>query len=200
MKKSNEEEDEEIIERIRAGGKEREIAITRLYKKHFPLTFEGKKKFRQLSEDELIHAYNSAIISAKKHIIEGQFQRKSSLRTFLYRIFFNKCIDIIRKNSSNKVDTYEKIPEPDAREPNFLHELYLKEDFKHMMFLLDKLGDPCRKIILFADYYGYTSEEIAREIGFSNAKSVNSKKYTCLQTLRKMLDNGFFSTNNQDPS
>ncbi|MEZ4772377.1 MAG: sigma-70 family RNA polymerase sigma factor [Bacteroidia bacterium] len=198
MKKHNEEEDEEIIDRINAGGKAQEIAIERLYDKYFSLIFEGKKKFHQLTQDELTQAYNSAILSVRGQIIAGLFHRKSSLWTFLYRIFFNKCIDIIRKNSSNKTDPYEKLPEPNTSETNFLHELYIKEDFQQMMGLLDKLGDPCRKIIIDSEYYGYSSEEIAQEIGYSNAKSVNSKKYTCLQTLRKMLEKGFPRNNNSD--
>lgn len=183
--------DQEIIQGISSGGMQQEIAIRRLYEQYFHLTYDGRRKYHQLSEDDLITAYNSAIISLRKHVLNGSFRGESTLWTYLNRIFFNKCIDIIRKHASNRVDTYEEIPDRVDSNRNILTNMTIQEDFQLLLDQLDNLGEPCKQIILDSEYKGYNSEEIAERVGFSNAKSVNSKKYTCLQKLRQLLDRAF---------
>ena len=94
---------------------------------------------------------------------------------------------MIRKRSSNREELRETLPENWQESEEAFHKFSLREDFQHLMLQMDRLGEPCKQIILDAEYWGYSSEEIARRIGFANAKSVNSKKYTCLQKLRQLL-------------
>ena len=179
--------DETVLADILAGGIKQERAIRQLYEKYFHLTIAGRKKYHQLSEDDLITAYNSAIISIRRHVLNQTFRGESTLWTYLNKIFFNKCIDIIRKVSSNREDTQTEIPDREDTSRSVIRQVTIKEDFNQMMNRLDQLGEPCKQIIMDSEYHGYNSEEIAERVGFGNAKSVNSKKYTCLQKLRKML-------------
>jgi RNA polymerase sigma factor (sigma-70 family) len=181
------EQDEEIIEGIRAGGRKQEKSIRLLYETYFHLTFSARQKYPQLREDELISAYNSAILAIRKQVVEGRFRGDSSLWTFLNTIFFRACVDILRKLPTNLIENAPELPEQESGNPNALQQVMEKEDFEHLISTLNQLGDPCRQIILDSEYHGYASEEIAQRIGFSNAKSVNSKKYNCLKRLRKMI-------------
>ncbi len=186
--KKNRLNDKDIIEGIRKGGRKQEKSITILFKTYFHLVHEGKGKFHQLSEEDLLTAYNASIISIRRHIVEGSFRGESSLWTFLNTIFFRKCVDIIRKHTSNLLDGVDELPDEEDAELNVLQKMTLQEDFESLLQLLDQLGSPCKEIILDSEYSGYRSDEIAERIGFGNAKSVNSKKYSCLQRLYKLLE------------
>lgn len=180
-------DDQTLLNQIQQGGSVQESAIRQLYQQYFHLALEGRKKYPQLNDDELVSAYNSAILSVRKQIVLGNFRGDSTLWTYLNRIFINRCIDLIRKRSSNKEETRETLPEDLEKSWGAFTQIERKDDFEQLLQQMNHLGEPCKQIILDAEYYGYSSEEIAQRVGFSNARSVNSKKYTCLQRLRKML-------------
>ena len=51
---------------------------------------------------EAFNAYSDCILAAIEKISNGTFEGRSSLKTYLYQIFHNKCVDLIRKNATNK--------------------------------------------------------------------------------------------------
>lgn len=182
--------DEYLIEEILAGGSRQEAGIRKLYKQYFHLTQTSRSKYQNLEDEDLLIAYNSSILSVRRQIIRGAFRGDSTLWTYLNRVFINKCIDIIRKQSSNRETVYEQLPETDPvfQVPtNVFDDLVVQDRMKQLIGKMDELGEPCKQIILDSEYWGYSPDEIAHRVGFSNAKSVNSKKYTCLQRLRKLL-------------
>jgi RNA polymerase sigma-70 factor (ECF subfamily) len=180
--------EQEILADILAEGNRQEKAIKRLYEDLFHLLKAGKAKYPALEEDELLSAYNASIIAFRRQVLQGSFRRESSIPTYVRRIFFNKCIDMLRKRSSMKVEQLDNLPDVhDQNRQNSLQQLIIDDDFSHLLKLLDTLGTICKQIILDSEYWGYSSEEIARRISFANAKSVNSKKYTCLRQLRKLM-------------
>lgn len=180
--------DQIILEGILLGGAKQEKAIKRLYEQYFHLIYNGRKKYHQLSDDDLLTAYNAAIISIRRHVLNQTFRGDSSLWTYLNKIFYNKCIDIIRKVSSNREDAYESLPDQEDEHGTVLTQMTVNEEFEQLVAQLGQLGEPCKQIIMDSEYLGYNSEEIAQRVGFSNARSVNSKKYSCLQRLRKLLE------------
>ncbi|MEM7371063.1 MAG: sigma-70 family RNA polymerase sigma factor [Bacteroidota bacterium] len=180
--------DQIILEGILTGGAKQEKAIKRLYEQYFHLIYNGRKKYHQLSDDDLLTAYNAAIISLRRHVLNQTFRGDSSLWTYLNKIFYNKCIDIIRKVSSNREDAYENLPDQEDEQGTVLSQMTINEEFDQLVSQLAQLGEPCKQIIMDSEYLGYNSEEIAQRVGFSNARSVNSKKYSCLQRLRKLLE------------
>jgi RNA polymerase sigma-70 factor (ECF subfamily) len=179
--------EKKIIEGIRKGGIQQEKSIRQLYEAYFHLVHDGRRKYHQLSPDDLLEAYNESIISIRRQIVEGHFRGESSLWTFLNAIFFRKAVDIIRKSASNLIEAVDELPDEADVAHNMLQKMALQEDYEDLLDKLDQLGSPCKEIILDSEYSGYNSEEIARRIGFSNAKSVNSKKYSCLQRLYKII-------------
>jgi len=186
--KNSSNSDQDIMAGIIAGGRRQEQSITNLYQRLFHLVREGKAQYPVLEEDELLTAYNSSIISFRKQVLKQAFRQESSIHTYIRRIFFNQCIDMLRKRSSIKEEQRDKLPEvPTSNRQNSLQQLIIEDDFSHMLKLLNALGEICKEIILDSEYWGYSSEEIARRISFANARSVNSKKYACLKKLRDLL-------------
>ena len=180
--------DDYLIAEIRVGGSRQEQAIKRLYEQNFHMTRLGRRKYRALDDEDLVTAFNSAVIALRRQLLSGAFRGESSLNTYLTRIFSNKCIDLLRQKSGSRLESLENVPEK-AGDDDILDTLVQSDRLKHALIFLQQLGDVCRQILLDSEYWGYNSEEIAGRIGFSTANSVNSKKYSCLQKLRQMLVN-----------
>ena len=179
--------DEHLTEEIRAGGSRQEKAIKHLYEQCFHLARYGKSKYRQLDNDDLVSAYNSAIIAVRNQILNGAFRGDSAIQTYLNRIFINRCIDILRTKASNPVEFVERLPESIDESPDVLSRWVTEEQVELVKQKLQLLGKVCQQILMYSEYLGYSSDETAEAIGFKNANSVNSKKYACLQKLRESM-------------
>ena len=179
--------DEHLIGEIRAGGRRQELAVKQLYTQCFHLARHGKSKYRQLDEDDCVSAYNLAIIAVRNQVLNGAFRGDSAIQTYLNRIFMNRCIDILRTRSSNPVEFVEHLPDSTDESQDLLSRWITEEQVEQVNQKLLQLGSACQQILMYSEYHGYNSEEIAEAIGFKNANSVNSKKYACLQKLRELM-------------
>ncbi len=179
--------DEHLIAELNAGGRRQEQAVKNLYEQCFHLIRFGKTKYRQLDDDDLVSAYNSAVIAVRTQVLNGAFRGESSISTYLNRIFLNRCIDLLRSRSSNPVEYVERLPDGIDESQDLLDRWISDERIQLVRIKLLELGGVCQQILMYSEYLEYSSEEIAQAIGFKNANSVNSKKYTCLQKLRELL-------------
>lgn len=178
--------DEQLIESIRAGGAERERSINRLFDYYASWVLGGKKTYR-LSLEEAKDAYSDAIISVSLHIQSGQFRGESSIKTYLWRIFQNRCKNKIRDRKRTPDHWLEEMPNLAEEHHSFLRELESREELEEIQGFMHQLGETCRKILWMRDYEGYGMDEIAQEVGFSSGKSVSSKRHKCLSALRSLI-------------
>lgn len=178
--------DDYFIAEIQAGGHRQERGIRRLYEQFLYMAKQGRQRYRSLGDDEVLSAYNLAVIALRNQLVGGTFRGESSISTYLTRIYSNKCIDLLRSKNARPTEPLESARETTSEEDS-LKNLILSDQITRVMEQLQQLGEPCKQILLDSDYWGYSAEEIAQRIGFSNAASVNSKKYTCLQKLRQAL-------------
>lgn len=179
--------DEHLTGEIRAGGNRQERAVKHLYEQCFHLARYGKTKYRQLDEEDLVSAYNTAILAVRNQILSGAFRGDSAIQTYLNRIFMNRCIDILRTKSSNPVELVERMPDSADESQDLLNRWAIEEQVELVRQKLLQLGGVCQQILMYSEYLGYSSVETAEAIGFKNANSVNSKKYACLQKLRELM-------------
>lgn len=179
--------DQQLIEAIQYGGPKQEQAIRQLYQQCFYLVRDGRSKYRQLDDEDLLSAYNNAIIAVRKQILNNTFRGESALATYLQKIFSNRSIDILRTKSSNRIMPVEFIPEKPDESQDLLANWVREEQLAMVREKLKQLGGVCEQILHLSEYLEYTAQQIAEAIGFSNANSVNSKKYSCLQKLRELI-------------
>jgi RNA polymerase sigma factor (sigma-70 family) len=176
----------EVIAGLKAGGASREKYTRFLYKQYAGFIIKGQRKYR-LSYEEAWDAFTDSVIKLCKQIEDERFSTAGKMGGYLFRIFSNKCVDIVRKNSSLQVEWIDDIPEMQDEARNTLRNLIQKEQVSVLSSYMDKLGDTCKQILLDSEYYGYSIEEIAKRIGYKNGPSVSSKKYRCLEQLRKLI-------------
>lgn len=179
--------DDHLIIEIKQGGNRQEQAIRQLYEQCFYMVRDGRGKYPQLDDDDLVSAYNAAVIAVRKQILNDVFRAESALATYLHKIFSNRVIDILRVKSSNRVMPIESVPDQADESLDILSNWVREEQLAMVREKLRQLGGVCEQILHFSVYLDYTAQQIADAIGFSNANSVNSKKYSCLQKLRALI-------------
>ncbi len=179
--------DEQMISEIRAGGSRQEYAIKRLYEHCFGIAREGRIKFSKLDEDDLISAYDNAIIAIRKQILNNVLPDGISLLNCLQQIFYNRCIDIFRSKSSNPVQLMGEVPDTTDESQDLLSRWADEEQVEKLKHKLLQLGKVCQQILMYSEYLGYDALEIANAIELKNVNSIENKKYACLQKLRELM-------------
>lgn len=182
--------DDEIIAGIRAGGTQRRLFENKLYVKFAYLVAEGERKHR-LSEDECETAYSDAFMTVVENIVSGRFEERSGLKTYIYQIFSFKCVDIIRKKTTNRSKPNEDafslddslLQLPDAAR-SVLQNMSLEDEIEELHRHLRELGEKCRAMIL-ANGEGYSDDEIALTMGYNSAAVAKTSRLRCLEKLRE---------------
>ena len=101
--------DSDIIEGILKGGRERQKYENMLYEKYFYFINEGLRK-HQIEEHESASVYSDTILAVIEHIINRRFEGRASLKTYIFQIFSNQCVSLIRKKTTNRAaSTYDTV-------------------------------------------------------------------------------------------
>jgi len=116
------------------------------------------------------------------------FQLTASLKTYLYSICRNLWLKKIRQQQTHRIPIkdYEQFLQLEDEEetlPKERWEKWLKEG-------LEKLGEPCKTLLVQFYYFKRSMQQLAGEMGYTNAANAKNQKYKCLQRLKKLVPNG----------
>jgi RNA polymerase sigma factor (sigma-70 family) len=182
--------DQEIIEQLRLSGNDKRKSEEQLFNRFAYFIREGITK-HALSEDESFDAYSDTVLAAIHNIQSTQFEARASLKTYLYQIFHNKCVDLLRKRTTNK----NSVHRPDSISERLLlisdtarsvvQKLIDQADWKLLREKLNLLEEKCRQLLL---YWGdnYSDREIASLLQYKTADVVKTSRLRCMERLRKL--------------
>ncbi|WP_316794124.1 sigma-70 family RNA polymerase sigma factor [Pedobacter frigoris] len=183
--------DNEIIDGLKLGGSQRQISERDLYKAYFYLIAHGTKKYKINAEDAA-SAYSDTIISLINQIVNRKFEGRSALKSYAYQIFSNKCVDLLRKETTNKRKAEYGIPLdslvyelPDAAR-NAVQQIIAKDDYSRLTKMLMEVGGKCKQLLLFFED-GYSDKEIAGMMEYNSAEVVKTSRLRCMEKLRTLL-------------
>jgi len=181
--------DPEIIDHLKQTGANRRKAEDQLFNNFVYFIQQGMRKY-SLSEEDALEVYSDTILSAIDTIVSGTFEGRSSLKTYLFRIFNNKCVDHIRKLTTNKNKIHRNTSSPDLLSQlsdsakSIIQQMVDRSDLDLLRAKLKELGDNCREMLaLFAD--GYSDKEIAMTMQYKTAEVVKTSRLRCLEKLRQ---------------
>jgi len=182
--------DEAIIIAIQQNGRNRVKAEDELFKQFQYFIKEGIKQY-SLPEEEAFDAYSDAILNTITNIISGIFEKKSSLKTYIFKIFSNKCVDLIRKKTTNKQSIHQTMPIADMMTmiadsaKTIIQELIEKAELDTLKNKIMELGENCRQLLLlFAE--GHNDKDIAKLMEYKTADVVKTSRLRCLDKLRQL--------------
>jgi len=184
------EADRQIIGLLRQKGLDKRKGEESLFREYAYFIRDGMRK-HQLPEEEAFDAYSDSVLVAIESISNDQFQGNSSLKSYLYKIFHNKCVDLFRKNSTNKgsvnrtLSINEELFRLSDKSRSIVQALIDKAVWKVLNARLDQIGDDCRKmLLLWAD--SYSDREIAVVMEYKTANVVKTSRLRCLAKLRQL--------------
>lgn len=185
--------DQELLAGIRTGGTQRRAFENQLYDKYRYLIKEGIFKHKIDQEDASI-AYSDTILSVIEHISTGKFEARAELKTYIYQIFSNKCVDVIRKRTTHTAQAFRRVsiddlvmPVPDPQR-SVLADLIRQQDHQRIRELLEKIGERCKNILnLWSE--GHSDQEIALEYQYNTANVAQTTRLRCIEKLREMYKN-----------
>ena len=151
---------------------------------------EGEKKY-SLSHEEAFNAYSDSVIATIENIRTGGFEGNSSVKTYLFRIFQNKCVDLLRKKTTKKAGVYRTVSLADmplelsdsAR--SVIQQLVDRVDRELLKQRLDQLGENCRQMLLKWGG-GESDKEIAASMDYKTPEVVKTSRLRCLEKLRQL--------------
>jgi len=127
----------------------------------------------------------------------SKFQEKSSLKTWIYRITINKCLDFIKhKNSQKRFFIFGKKSQNEfeiENVSNFEHPGILlenKEKSKLLFEIINELGENQKTAFLLSKIDGLSNPEIS-EIMKLSISSVESLVFRAKATLKEKISNKF---------
>jgi RNA polymerase sigma factor (sigma-70 family) len=181
-----------LITGLQTGGAQRRLAEKNLYERFTYLVQHGMRTSR-LSEDDSVSAYSDTILSVIDNVVGGRFEGRSSLKSYVFQIFMNKSVDLVRKKTTNRYTLYDNdvvdrltrtLPDK-AR--NIVQQLIDANEQSSLMAKIRALGEKCRQLLLlFED--GYTDKEIAVQMEYNSAEVVKTTRLRCLEKLREKMN------------
>lgn len=177
-------DDNEIIREYVESGSER--AINALVRKYRKFVYSTALRFLG-SYDDADDAAQEAFIKAYESL--KQFRGESSLKTWLYRITRNVCVNQMRKKkfysvfSSESEDSYLEIPSEDR---GVEQDIENKEFEKEFTKALNKLPEKQRETFALRYFEEMPYEEISKMVGVT-VGGLKANYFQAVQKLAKVL-------------
>lgn len=174
----------EIIQKIRSGG---QTELGMIYEEYRTEFLQWITKEYDCSMDDGKDIYQLVILIFYDNIKQGKLEfLVSSVKTYLFGIGKNLAKDNMRKEKKFTPINQEKwlkeylIDEPDqALDEN---------NFAMAKIALEKLGQPCQRLIELFYYENKNMQEITEAMQYKNPETAKNQKCKCMARLRKLVD------------
>ncbi len=133
------------------------------------------------NRDDALDLAQDVFIKAFEHL--GSFRHESSLKTWLYRIAVNHCINHVKKHSQEFVEVNETTGSVPASVQSQLED---REQREHFRRLVKKLP-PKQKAILELRINEHLSYEEIANISGRSVSTIKASVFFALEKLRKLV-------------
>ena len=170
-----------LLDRIRAGD---EKALTILYRdnKRAVAAFTLRNSGTLEDADDLLQ---EAVIILWEKVNGGTFEHTAKLSTFIFAIVRNLWLRRLARRRKEIPQDMEADIQADVSSP--LDDLIQSENAEAVKNALERLGNPCKQLLLLYYWQKLSMEAIAQQMGFAGADTVKSKKYQCKKALERLL-------------
>jgi RNA polymerase sigma factor (sigma-70 family) len=131
--------------------------------------------------------FQEAVVTFIDLVKKGKFRSEATVKTFLTAIARNIWLNELNKKQRTGIRERLYENRREANEPDVSHHLDERELKNQLRDILEKLGDPCKKILMMFYYENLSMKEMVNYLNYENEQVVRNKKYKCLQQLTKLL-------------
>ena len=133
--------------------------------------------------------FQEAMIIFYEKVMNEDFKLTASIQTYLFAVCKNLWLKDLRDNRKEiPVDLQGQKDFDGAREEDpFFQSDRISTLTKSVQEYLIKLGNPCRKILIYYYYFKYSMETISEKLGYASSDSVKSQKYKCIERLKRTV-------------
>lgn len=170
-----------LVERIARGD---DAALASLYDVNWKVTVSYVLR-NSGTTDDAKDLLQEALVILWERIRSGRFEASAQLGTFLHGTVRNLWLRRLARRRRESPDTMGDDRASDAPSP--FEELVESEEAGLVRDALNRLGDPCRRLLMLFYWEELPMEEIAARMGFANAETAKSKKYQCKKALEALL-------------
>ena len=178
--------DKELIEYLASGDVSlHNKALKYLYTKNYPSVEKFIRKSNG-SDMEARDIFQEAIIAFYENIREQKFKGKSTISTYLISIAKNMWYNMIKseKSKSNILDENMLPVENYDTNDESPEEYEKKQGVVNKCF--KELNDSCREILVAFYFKNLSMQVISENMGYANERVARSRKYECMEKLKKL--------------
>jgi RNA polymerase sigma factor (sigma-70 family) len=165
-----------------------ERLLTRLYERLRPSVTKYLKKKGAESEDAE-DAFDTGIVVLWKRARGRGYELDFKFYPFLLETCKHTWYKMLRDKKNRSQGITEEafvVLNPDLDAQELLEETEFEEQ---LLRYLDRLGAPCRELLLlWGEKMPY--EEIAQKMSYKNAETARQQKFKCMERLKKMFRDG----------
>jgi len=141
------------------------------------------------SEQDADDVFQETVIAFINIVQNDKFRMEASIKTFLVSVARN----IWRNEQKKRLRTdfrEQRFESGSPQSEDGINEwINESEKKKQLRDLVDKLGEPCRKLLMLFYYEGLSIKEMLNYLPYENEQVVRNKKYKCLQQLTEIMKN-----------
>jgi RNA polymerase sigma-70 factor (ECF subfamily) len=174
----------EIITKIKSGG---HTELGMVYEEYRTEFLKWITREYECSDDDSKDIYQLTILIFYDNVRTGKLERLvSSVKTYLFGIGKNIVMENRRKaNRQIPIDQERWLKEYLIDEPS---DAIQEPFFEIVKSALNKLGDPCRKLVELFYYDRKSLEEISEQLSYKNPETAKNQKCKCMKRLRKLCE------------
>ena len=177
-------DDSKFLDALRNGDEEALVEL--FHRNRRPITSLVTRN--QGTADDAEDILQEAVVVLWERVRAGTFEYQAKLSTFLYATAKNIWFRRLARQR-RELPSIDEAFDAATIDPDPLEELEENERILAVQKAMEKIGNPCRDLLLLFYWEERSMEEIALALGFANADTVKSKKYQCKKTLEHFVRN-----------
>lgn len=182
----------EIVDAILLGGQSMTQALEKMYEKGQKPVFSyitQRNGTPEQAKDILI----SGLIIFCESVINQKYKGKAAPVTYLVGICKNLFWQALRKEKKNARSYSSEFLEESSTNNEYidydnpLDLLIEKQQEKVVNLIFSRLGDLCKKLIIWTDVEGQPMESVYKALGLNSKQTAYSRKNKCKKALRNII-------------
>lgn len=140
-------------------------------------------------KNEALDIFQVSIVILYENVVNNKIEKLDSVKSYLFAIGKNKMMEYFRSAKKNQSSQLKE---------NLILDQYLFDEseyeiketkFNSLNAALKEIGDPCYTLLSNFYFKKMSLDVIANEMDYKNTNTVKTKKFKCIQRLKKMVNN-----------